>query len=313
MQTDKRKALREGTLTPLIAATLIGISQVIFIENAVSGLIILIAIMLSSVSIGIIALLSAFIAALIGRFGGAEKTIVNQGLLSYNSVLAGIALALNLDGDMRWIIALGGAAVAALFTAAMMHMLRNTTIPVMTFPYIVLTWFLLLASYRLEAFKLNPDLLPQDLSHWKLHAGGSMDWFHGLVNGIGQVYFQDNVWSGILIFIGVLWAGWRLGLYAVIGTIVAWLAAYGLGAEVSLLNAGLYGYNAVLTILAVAAVFDAKSRFAPWAGIIAAILTVPVTASLDSWLLPYGLPTLTMPFVLCTWLFLAARKVLPKL
>lgn len=313
MQKDNRISLREGALFSFISTTFKGISQVILIENAVTGLIILIAIMVSSVSIGIIALLSACIAAFIGRFGGTDKTIVNQGLLGYNSVLAGIALALNLEGGWRWAIALAGAAVAALFTAAMMHWMRNSQMPVLTFPYIILTWFLLLASYRLGTFQLSPDLVPQDLSHWKLQSGGTIDWMHGLVNGVGQVYFQDSFWSGILILLGVFWASWRLGLYAVLGSVIAGLTAYGLGTEVTLLNLGLYGYNAVLTILAVAAVFDAKSRLAPLSGIIAAVITVPVTASIDTWLLPYGLPTLTMPFVLSTWLLLAARKVIPKL
>ncbi|MCY8353618.1 urea transporter [Bacillus haynesii] len=37
---------------------------------------------------------------------------------------------------------------------------------------------------------------------------------------------------------------------------------------------------------------------------------MPITAGLSTYLLPYGLPVLTMPFVLCSWLFLGARKVL---
>ena len=42
---------------------------------------------------------------------------------------------------------------------------------------------------------------------------------------------------------------------------------------------GLCGYNAILTILAVSAVFNSKhNRFAPLSGIIAACLTVPITA-----------------------------------
>ncbi|WP_229753321.1 urea transporter [Paenibacillus segetis] len=313
MQIDKRIILREGTLSSLISVTFKGISQVILIENAVTGFIILIAIMLSSISLGSIVFLSAVMATLIGRFGGADKTIINQGLLGYNPVLAGIALFLNLEGGLRWVFALAGAAVATLFTAAMMHLMRNTKIPVLTFPYIILTWFLFLASYQLEMFQLSPSLVPQDLSHWLLHPGGTMDWIHGLVNGIGQVYFQDRLWSGILILFGVFWADWKLGLYAVIGSFVALLTAYGLGAEVSLLNSGLYGFNAVLTILAVGAVFSTKNILVPVTGIIASVLTVLITAGVDTWLVPYGLPTLTMPFVLCTWLFLAARKVLPRI
>lgn len=312
MKEDHRTLYKEA-LFPLISSTFKGISQVILIENAVTGLFIVIAMMISSVSIGIIALLSSLIAVLIGRLGGAEKTTVNQGLLSYNAVLAGIALSLNLEGSTRWVIALAGAVVVTVFTAAMMHLMRNLHIPVLTFPYIIMTWFLLLAAYEFGKIQLSPNLIPQDLSQLHLHFEGTMDWVQGLISGVGQVYFQDQFWSGILIVIGIFWADWTLGLYAIIGSAVAMVTAYSLGAEVTMLNLGLYGFNAVLTMLAVSSVFDAKSRIAPLTGIVGAIISVPVTASLTIWLMPYGLPTLTMPFVLCTWLFLAARKVMPKL
>ncbi|WP_326923990.1 urea transporter [Bacillus haynesii] len=62
---------------------------------------------------------------------------------------------------------------------------------------------------------------------------------------------------------------------------------------------------------AASAVFKSEhNRFAFLSGIISACLTVPITAGLSTYLLPYGLPVLTMPFVLCSWLFLGARKVL---
>ncbi|WP_143565322.1 urea transporter [Sporosarcina sp. P7] len=42
-------------------------------------------------------------------------------------------------------------------------------------------------------------------------------------------------------------------------------------------------------------------------------MTVPLMASVSIWLLPFGLPALTMPFALSTWLILGAMKVLPNL
>ncbi|WP_146908247.1 urea transporter, partial [Bacillus paralicheniformis] len=123
-----------------------------------------------------------------------------------------------------------------------------------------------------------------------------------------------NTVSGILIFLAVFWAGRKLGLYAVIGNAVAIIIAFLLGGERSLITLGLYGYNAILTILAVSAIFKSEhNRFSFLSGIISACLTVPITAGLSTYLLPYGLPALTMPFVLCSWLFLGARKVLQNL
>lgn len=283
------------------------------IENAISGLIILAAISVASISLGIIAFLSAIIGTLVGKIGGAEQEIVSLGLYGYNSVLAGMALFLFLEGDHRWMIALFGAAIAGLFTAAMMYFMHQLSIPILTFPFIFLTWFLLLTTYRLITFKLTPELEPQNLVSWELNIEGKANWLETAVNGIGQVYFLDERLSGILLFVAVFWAGWRYGLYAIIGNIAANLTAYGLGGEHSLINLGLYGYNAILTIIAISIVFKEKERHGLFIGIIAACLTVPITASIQTWLLPYGLPPLTMPFVLCTWLILGARQVLPKL
>lgn len=314
MQNTISKSWTKGSLPTFLTASLKGISQVLLIENTISGLLILLAITTSSYSLGIITLLSAFIGTIIGKLGGADEKSINQGLFGYNSVLTGIALTLFLTGPYHWIIALSGAAIAAIFTAAMMHAMKDSGIPVLTFPFIILSWLMLLASYRLKAFQLTPDLVPQDLLNWELDITGKVDWVDGTFNGIGQIFFLHNTFSGILLFVAVFWAGWKFGLYAVIGNSVALVTSYLLGGERALIYMGLYGYNAILTIFAVSVVFKTNSnRFSPFLGVIGACLTVLLTASIATWLLPFGLPALTMPFVLSTWLLLGARKVLPRL
>ncbi|AGN36399.1 urea transporter [Bacillus paralicheniformis] len=314
MRKNKHHLLSEAVFSRLITASLKGISQVILIENVMTGFLILIAITIFSYYLGIIALLSAIIGTLVGKLGAADEKIINEGLLGYNSVLTGMALASFLTGPYMWLVALIGSALAAIFTAAMMHFTKRTEVPILTFPFVILTWFILLASYKLNGVKLSSALIPQDLTHWELKTAGGVNLVDGVFHGIGQVFFLNNTVSGILIFLAVFWAGRKLGLYAVIGNAVAIIIAFLLGGERSLITLGLYGYNAILTILAVSAIFKSEhNRFSFLSGIISACLTVPITAGLSTYLLPYGLPALTMPFVLCSWLFLGARKVLQNL
>ena len=174
---------------------------------------------------------------------------------------------------------------------------------------------MLLAAYRFRVFNINPQLEPQDISKsLKLNVEEKVDWLDGSVDGVGQIFFLDNTLSGILIFIAIFWAGWKFGCFAIVGNLAALLTAYWLRGENTLIFMGLYGYNGILATLAVSKVFNTDHhQGAILSGIIAACLTVPLMAGISTWLAPYGLPALTMPFVLSTWILLSARKVMPRL
>ena len=92
------------------------------------------------------------------KFGGADENTINQGLFGYNSVLTGMALVLFLRGPYMWIVALVGAAIAAIFTSTVMHFMKKTEIPILTFPFIMLTWFILLCFLQTEKIKLSADI-----------------------------------------------------------------------------------------------------------------------------------------------------------
>ncbi|WP_158582958.1 urea transporter [Ureibacillus yapensis] len=314
MSAEKKDHLSEKGAASVFLASLRGISQVLFIENAVSGVVILIAIMVSSWSLGVIALLSSIIGTLIGKIGGAPATSINNGLYGYNSVLAGMAMTLFLTGSSKWIIALIAAAITAIFAATIVQFMKNVELPILTIPFILLTWFMLLVSYRLKAFHLSESLVPQSLAYWELEIAGKVNWVEGFFAGIGQIFFLDHPLSGAILFIAVFLGNWRWGIVAVIGNTIGLLLAYGLGGEHSLIFRGLYGYNTILSCMAVAVVFGtAANRFRFISGIVAACVSVLLTASVFTWILPYGLPVLTLPFVLTTWLFLGARKILTNL
>lgn len=305
---------RTSPLASFLSSSLKGISQVLLIENAVTGFIIFIAISIASVEIGILTLLSAIIGTGIGHAGGGNKSDIEKGLFGFNSVLTGLAISLYWKGSNGWIIALAAAAVAVFLSAAMMHFLQNRfDISAFSFPFVICTWVILLSNYRIKYFSFGDVLNPHDLLEQGVQVKGTPQFLEGVIKGFGQVFLQDHFWVSVLILIGIFWASWKFGIYAILGSGVAWLTAYILGVDMHSLNVGLFGYNAVLVILAVSSVLDTNIRNAPMTSIIAAILTVPMTASINALLIPYGIPALTMPFVLVTWLFHGARKVIPNI
>lgn len=304
---------KEMSWKGIAVASFKGISQVVFIENPITGMLFLLAITIASPQLGMIAWVSSLIAVLIGIAGKADEELIQQGLLGFSPVLTGMALTLFLTGPYHWVIALLGAAVTALFAAAMMHFMRHAEIPVLTFPFILVSWLTLLASYQFDVIQLSPNLVPQDLSRWTLETEGTVSWLQAMLNGLGQVFFLQNPISAILLYIGLFCASWRFGIFAFIGNVCAMIVAFALGGAHALIDAGLYGFNGVLTILAVSVVFKESSNSLSYlTGIVGACLSVPLTAAITTWLIPYGLPTFTIPFVLCTWLLLGARKVFPR-
>ncbi|WP_053365018.1 urea transporter [Bacillus sp. FJAT-27245] len=312
---DKEKGWNKESIKTLLVNSLRGISQVLLIENAISGLIILLAITVESFKLGAIAFISSLIGTLVAQLGGADKDEISKGIFGYNSVLTGLGLTLLLSGPNAWVVALFGAAAAPIMTAVMMFWMRSMKIPVLTAPFILFTWAMLLVPYRLKLFKLSPELEPLSLSHWELNIEGHINWLEGAVSGLGQVLFLDNTAAGILLFGAVIAAGWRYTLLAVLGNVVSLFVAYWLGGEHTVIYQGLYGYNAILACIAAGYAYNERKggTIHFLSGAIAAILTVPLTASIDTWLMPYGLPALTMPYVITTWVILTSRKVLPGL
>lgn len=289
-----------------------GVSQVILVENTGAGIIIFLAIAIASFPLALIMLGSVIIGTALAFLGKADKTIIEQGLFGFNAALTGIALTIFLDGDYHWIIAFIGAAVVTLPTAAFMHLFKHIHIPYLTFPFISLTWVTLLVAYKLPTFTMAPSLTATSISQQPIETGGSIDLFSGFLLGISEVYFVSHILTGLLILIAMFWTGWKYGFYTLIASLVGLFTAYSLGGESDLVSAGFFGYNAVLTMLAVGIIFKTpENKYAFFTALIGSMITVIVTSSISVIFMPFGLPVLTIAFVLTTWIILAARKVLP--
>jgi urea transporter len=129
-------------------------------------------------------------------------------------------------------------------------------------------------------------------------------------HGVGQVMFQGSLWTGLLFLIGIAISDVRHAALVLAGSVVGMLVAWHHTTEAtraldperlvdrSLLEniaLGLYGYNA--TLAPVALYLWRKSLIPPLLGM---MLTVPITELVPR----LGLPSLTAPFVLATWLVL---------
>ncbi len=139
-----------------------------------------------------------------------------------------------------------------------------------------------------------------------------------ILNGVAQVFFMGSPLVGIIFVIALAINSKRAAAFAVIGSIAGSLVGLALGIElvpVSLsspdnaLTYGIFGFNSVLTAIALGDTFLEKGRSATTAAVIGALITGFITASLIWFTKIFGLPVETSAFVLTTWIFLfAAHK-----
>lgn len=126
-----------------------------------------------------------------------------------------------------------------------------------------------------------------------------------ILRGIGQVFFQKNAVSGLLMLIGIAVSDWRAALLALAGNIVGNLTAAVCRYAPREIEKGLYGFNGTLVGIAVGVFFRLG-----WGS---AILLVAGSA-LSTWIAHIFLltrkPGYTAPFILATWVLLGAVALL---
>ncbi|WP_061038494.1 urea transporter [Vibrio coralliirubri] len=121
-------------LPTVVIPLLKGISQVSFIENALSGLVILVAIALNNIKHAIWVVLAVIISTVFSGLIGASSELVEQGLYGYNAILA--TLALVLYPRIPWPLILLGILLSCLVTLGF----HELSLLPLTAPFILSTW-----------------------------------------------------------------------------------------------------------------------------------------------------------------------------
>ncbi len=128
--------------------------------------------------------------------------------------------------------------------------------------------------------------------------------------GIGQVMFQGNALSGLLMLIGIACSSWTLALLALAGNIASTLAAYLLGYSREDIREGLYGFNGTLVGIAIGVFMRIN---------IGSISLLLIGSALSSGIARQfnrqnKLPGYTAPFILSVWILLIlCRYLFPSL
>ena len=124
--------------------------------------------------------------------------------------------------------------------------------------------------------------------------------------GIGQIFLQDNGWSGLLITIGMFFSHWTLGVTCFLGSLIGTLTAKVLKAKDADIEFGLYGFNASLAYMCVMFTFATNDAHAtlnganPLLWVLGAVAAVIATVIMHVFVTK-GWTAFTFPFVVTCW------------
>lgn len=298
--------LRESPRT-----TLRGIGQVMFQDNMWTGLLFLCGIFWGAYEegIGIVAwgaLVGVIVSTLTGYIMGLPDNNGAQGLWGFNGVLVGCAFPTFMGNTVwMWLALILCSALTTWVRTGLDNVMSKWNISSLTFPFVISTWFFLLASRLFSGMPpihMGTPELPVGI-----HEHISIDFVSLVIywlKGIAQIFLINSWVTGIFFLAGLAVSSLRAAIWAAIASAIALLIVIPWGGPGGDIANGLYGFSAVLTGIALGATFCNNSwKTMVWT-VLGIIVTVFIQAAMNAFFAPMGLPTLTGPFCIATWIFL---------
>lgn len=273
-----------------------GIGQVMFQNNALSGLFMLIGICLNSWQMGILAVCGNIISTLTAYFSGYKHDDIKNGLYGFNGTLVGIAVGVFLQLSVGSLIML--VIASALSTWITYLFSQQRLLPGFTAPFILAVWGMLgVCTWLIPNLLLVSDTVIDTTQNINYIQAFSLD--------IGQVMFQGNtILAGLFFLIGILFNSPKDAFYTILGALLPIPLAIVMEVNTANLNAGLMGYNGVLCAIALG---GATWKSGIWAGCSVLLSTILQILGMNM-----GITTLTAPFVMSVWIVMMIQRMIKK-
>lgn len=306
-------AQKHSNLSPFhsIKVLLKGSGQVMFQNNSWTGLLFIIGIFIGSYMhgqplVGYGAIVGLLASSGAGYLSPLPKEDGEIGLWGFNGILVGCAFLTFLDNTVfTWFSLILCAMLTTWVRTAFNNLLAPFKVNSLTFPFVFLTWIFLFSAREMQ--NLSSDYLSAPSLTVHLVPFGELSFVELVkycLQGISQVFLINSWITGLIFLIGLFISNKWAGIWAIIASAIALTFAIVFQTSETSVADGLYGFSATLTGIAIGMTFFKPNwKSAIWA-IIAIITTVFIQAAMNAILLPYGIPSLTAPFCIATWLFL---------
>jgi urea transporter/murein DD-endopeptidase MepM/ murein hydrolase activator NlpD len=127
-----------------------------------------------------------------------------------------------------------------------------------------------------------------------------------ILNSYSQIFFSDSEVFAVLLIL-VSFADFYTGLAGLVSVIVTNLTGIIFGLDKRVINKGIYGFNSLLVGLCLGIYFSPGPVLAVII-ILASVLTLFIAVSLQGVIGKYGLPYLSIPFLIGAWILMLATR-----
>lgn len=294
-----------------IKVSLRGAGQVMFQNNIWTGLLFIIGIFIGAYThnqplVGIAALVGLIASTLTGYLSPLPREDGESGLWGFNGILVGCAFLTFLESSIfTWSSLILCSILTTWVRTAFNNLLAPFKINSLTFPFVFMTWIFLFSAREMQSLSNNYLSAPSLTVHFAPYSKlNFIDLAKYSLQGISQVFLINSWITGLIFLVALFISNKWAGIWALIASIIALTFAISFQTSESSVSDGLYGFSATLTGIAIGMTFYKPNwKSAIWA-LIAIVTTVFIQAAMNAVLLPYGVPSLTAPFCIATWLFL---------
>ncbi len=248
-------------------------------------------------NIGTVGLVSALIAVATERLFKFRN--LGGDLHIYNSLLVGLGLGATyqLNGNLLLLVFL--ASVSSVFFSVVLSewLWRIEKLPALSLPFVLIAF---ICTFAAQGYvKLNYYVHP--VPSYEVFLNVPIDYF---LTALGATFITPVPMAGLLLFLGIFITSRYLALLAVSG-FVAGNTVYGLlsGVWYSAFSVGI-GFNFILTAIAVGGIFAIPGIQSFIFAMLGSALAAMIASTMQSLLLPYGVPMMAVPFLLSTLMLL---------
>lgn len=292
-----------GSARPILESVAPSYAVIFFSNSRETGLLILLTTFIFPVHGGF-GLLGGLFSSGWAYFLGADRQSVKNGLFGFNGVLVGLAVgSFYAPNAASFVLLLLATLFLTLLSVFLNHVFqRYFELPAMSMPFNITASLVVLAGSALA--RLTPAFNAPALDV-QIPVSDAVAVF---LSSFSAILFQPNPLSGFFIAAAIFINSRIAFTLMSAGFLAAWYVHDLSGLGVSIMTEKYLGFNYMYAALAIGGVFCVPSAGSLFLGLLAAAVTVIVTAACVT-LLPVPLAPLAFPFNITVWLFLYALRM----